>query len=635
MFPLGGIEAHISSSLSRHNKEKDTDQEEGGAPDKIDNEDHTKKEREIAELSTLQVQNKQKDFQDDEVVIQRVEGPKTTYHSLPIHSSHLPNASAPHVGSFTTALPTQLKMPSLQDSVETVKLQPHPLLLQPGVLGGAGASNYTHLFSAHQNRIKILKVESESEMGNIDQHTKSLEILGEIPVRKMEVEVDMSKTEPEGNYLRTVLRGPELSETTQRENKKHEHESTRPFVSEGALPSTQESTLIFRQHHLATPPPLQLMSNPNVTMTTQAPAPSTHSRTSSESNAIAALTELAAQGRTSQEVMSAKMLLSLHGPGTQPTSTVSVAQVTTTPTLNLPSIPTNVTVPTPPLRSKKTPRKQKPVASARASPSVTQSDSPSIHNDKECTPQPTSIHKRHSDVSRPHDHHEQTVKDTPSNTPNTDSNQRPKKKEYTPQEILRILEIPSIPSKEPTPPLETKKESSAPVQGRTSRGRGRGRGRGGQQSTGEVVSSVSSPIKPIVSSVQPSKQVPAEPETESSDSSSGSESSSDEEEETTQPVPPATKSKEKNVPHQPSVQSEHTTSSESSSEEEDKQKSFYSKRGGRGRGRTRGGRTAGQSNQVSRSTSQSTRGRGHNIQPSKGLRYFKYNTNYVMLHNIT
>ena len=570
------------------------------------------------------MQNKHNDFQDDEVVIQRVEGPKTTYHSIPVHSSHLPITSSPHVGSFTTALPTQLKMPSLQDSIETVKLQPHPLLLQPGVLAGAGASNYSHLFSPYQNKIKILKVESESEMGNIDQHTKSLEILGEIPVRRMEV--DISKTEPEGNYVRTVLRGPELgsSDTTQRESKKHEHESTRPLVSEGALPPTQESSLIFRHHHLQTPPSLQLMTNPHVTTTTQAPTPSTHSRTSSESNAIVALTELAAQGRTSQEVMSAKMLLSLHGPGTQPTSTVSVAQVTTTPTLSLPSLPTNVSVPTQPLRSKKTPRKQKPVASARASPSVAQSDSPSVHADKECTPQPiSSTHKRHIDVSQPHNHHEQSVKDTSLTTPITDSNQRPKRKEYTPQEILRILEIPLVPSKEPTPPSETKKESSAPVQGRASRGRGRGRGRGRQQITGEVVSGVSSPIKPIVSSVQPSKQVPTEPETESSDSSTGSESSSDDDEETTQPVPPVTKLKERNVPHQPNVQSERTTSSESSSEEEDKQKSFYSKRGGRGRGRTRGGGTAGQISQISRNTSQSTRGRGHNIQPPKGLRYFQ------------
>lgn len=443
-------------------------------------------------------------------------------------------------------------------------MQPHPFFTSRGHL-----SSYTQLFPGG---IEILKVEPEVEMGVVDKNTKSLEILEEVPIRK--VPVEFSNSIPEGilfqpsktfhssgypgglprnhpneiNPLRGLSKGSEISEP-----REHVFRNYVSFVHPS--PTTD--------HH---PPQL---SRHSVAMPTTV-SPPTHSRTSSESSAIVALTELASQGRTTQEVMSAKTLLSLHGPGDQPITCTSSPAMTTTPTSDTSSTST----PTPG-RTKKMPRKQKPVASARSVP---------VSN---ATPHQVTHHKMAP----------------PSEPLSAIPMGGVKRKEYTPEELLRILDIPSKPAE------DIKKHDNLV------------KGCGEDKWVGQVPT----PSNKIVEShkvVQVS-----EDESESSDSSSGSESSSEEEEEeeNKEEVPiTVRKSPQSNIVH-----SHVSTSSESSSEEEERP--LKRARGGKGRGQaSRRGNVPGNFFTEERTsvTSRSVRGRVQKIQrpplptaTTKGQRY--------------
>ena len=244
-------------------------------------------------------------------------------------------------------------------------------------------------------------------MGTIDKNTKSLEILGEVPLRMIETKV--SKTESEGMLPPSLLtRGSEIrgaiikeseapptitahSKETPLQNSIFQH-SRMPFGLGGALPVATTGT----------------MTTPYsaATVNVSVPPPATVSHTLSETSAVAALTELASHGRTSQEVMSARMLLSLHGPGSsQALDTTMVA-----------SSPSRTT--------KKNPRKQKPVASAKASLPPNSTTNESLKDSSVGTNVKQFVNEFNSSTGAV-------------------GNKSNKKKDYTPQELLKILEIPS------------------------------------------------------------------------------------------------------------------------------------------------------------------------------------------------
>ena len=134
--------------------------------------------------------------------------------------------------------------------VDEIKIQPNPF----AVLSDRFQKPSTNPspFSTSSGVFVLSQVEKEVEFGNVDKVTKSMEILDEVPIRKVEVSVEQDERE-----------------IAAARNK----------------------------------PPTDAVNN----------SVPTHGRSPSESNAIAALTELV-HGRTSQEVMSAKLLLSLQAP---------------------------------------------------------------------------------------------------------------------------------------------------------------------------------------------------------------------------------------------------------------------------------------------------------------------------------
>lgn len=143
--------------------------------------------------------------------------------------------------------------------VDEIKIQPNPYaVLSDRFQKPSNPSPFSS--SAHSGVFVLSQVEKEVEFGNVDKVTKSMEILDEVPIRKVEVSVEQEERE---------------------------------------LAAAKDK------------PPTDAAAMNN--------AVPTHGRSPSESNAIAALTELV-QGRTSQEVMSAKLLLSLQAP---PMSTAS------------------------------------------------------------------------------------------------------------------------------------------------------------------------------------------------------------------------------------------------------------------------------------------------------------------------
>lgn len=302
------------------------------------------------------------DSDEEEVVIQRIEAPKNLYQPYAAVSV----ATNPIQPKHLFFPPVQL----MKEGEEPVKkTQPQLFFTHP-------QSTKESPFSA--SGVEILKVEPEAEMGLIDKNTKSLEILEEVPIRK--VSLDSSFTAHEGTLV----------------YRSFSQQQKEPFVASGQT-----------NHNEVPPSSSSQIRLPFVSIAT-GPAPSTtYSHTMSESNAIVALTELATKGRTTQEVMSAKTLLSLHGPGGQPL---------------LPSVPLAPPTSSVSSRPKKTPRKQKPVASARSIvPPGNQGNHP---------PPPFGA----PNVNRTH-----------SNSPGA-PDPKPKRKEYTPEELLKILEIPSKPN---------------------------------------------------------------------------------------------------------------------------------------------------------------------------------------------
>ena len=170
--------------------------------------------------------------------------------------------------------------------------QPHPLVYQSNMPSTKKGSNNTFgvnpFINPSANSTCVLRVESEMEMGMVDSHTKSMEILGEVPIRL--VPREGSDQRPEGVLPPSV--GP----------KPHPQPNSRVGVV-NPLPRDGDSGEL---------PP----------------------------------------GRTPHEVMSAEMLLSLHGRDHTPLSDIGKTS----------SVPQ--TTPTSGTRVKKT-RKQTPVASAR------------------------------------------------------------------------------------------------------------------------------------------------------------------------------------------------------------------------------------------------------------------------------
>ena len=320
---------------------------------------------------------------EEEVVIQRVEAPKNIYQPYATVSV-----------ATNPAQPTHSFFPPVQLMKEGEELVKKQLFFTP-------QSSKVSPFSA--SGVEILKVEPEAEMGLIDKNTKSLEILEEVPIRK--VSLDSSFTAHEGTLV--------YQSFSQQQQKD-------PLVISGQTNHNEAPPTSSSQFHL-----------PVVSIATGVTPPTTYSRTMSESNAIVALTELATKGRTTQEVMSAKTLLSLHGPGGQPI---------------VPSIP-SLAPPTSSVlsRPKKTPRKQKPVASARSIVPPGNQGNPPLPPPS--APPIASVNKTHS--SSP------VVSDV-----------KPKRKEYTPEELLKILEIPSKPNQfeEPSSASNSKKPDATGTQ---------------------------------------------------------------------------------------------------------------------------------------------------------------------------
>lgn len=337
-------------------------------------------------------------------------------------------------------------------------------------------------------------------MGNIDKNTKSLEILGEVPVRM--VETSMSKSDAEGMLPQPpqVLRGNlEYREPVIKEPNPSSYET--PPLSKD--PQSKSGPLHFHSH-VAALPPVSTVNVVSAHLGTATPV----SRTLSESSAVAALTELASQGRTTQDIMNARTLLSLHGPGS------------TTPSSSL-------------VRAKKNPRKQKPVASARASPSTGNSA-------KDSTLPPPQSGKNVEQLG--------SVLD----------NGKPKKKDYTPEELLKILDIPT----------SSMKASS--------------------DSTPQTKGGAKSQVAPAKRDEEAGDSNEG---TESSESSSESDSAESEEDEKAGQPSMLTRVKGRGVSQS---SSESSSSSNSSSDEEDgevetrPQKALLSSRVGQG-GRSRGG----------------------------------------------
>ncbi len=173
--------------------------------------------------------------------------------------------------------------------------QPHPLAYQSNMKTGSNNTFGINPFgniNPSANSTCVLRVESEVEMGMVDSHTKSMEILGEVPIRLIP-----------------------------REGSDH-----RP---EGVLPPSIGPRSVTKPH----PPPDSHVGVVN-------PSP--------RDNEPGDLPP----GRTPHEVMSAEMLLSLHGRDHTPVSDISKTSST------------HQATPTSGTRVKKT-RKQTPVASAR------------------------------------------------------------------------------------------------------------------------------------------------------------------------------------------------------------------------------------------------------------------------------
>lgn len=320
---------------------------------------------------------------EDEVIIQRVEAPKNVYHPFPAVSMAT-NTAAPLPPTHSFFSPVQLP----KEGEESGKKQSHPFF----------ASSKSQVSGG----VEILKVEAESEMGFIDKNTKSLEILEEVPIRKISIE--SSLTAHEGTLL-CHSSSPSLSSSFS-----SCHVNNGDPVTRG------------QANNATTPTPC---SQPSVSVATGALTTGTlpssvYSHTMSESNAIVALTELATKARTTQEVMSAKTLLSLHGPGGQP---LLPQLVSLTPPTSSPGVPPSTA------RPKKTPRKQKPVASAR-------SVVPGNHGNSSLAPPPHSIAVTGNNGKNV----------SPSSATPTVSETKTKKKEYTPEELLKILDIPLKPS---------------------------------------------------------------------------------------------------------------------------------------------------------------------------------------------
>ena len=141
--------------------------------------------------------------------------------------------------------------------VDEIKIQPNPYaVLSERYQKPSNPPPFST--AAHSGVFVLSQVEKEVEFGNVDKVTKSMEILDEVPIRKVEVSVEQEERE-----LAAARNQP---------------------------PPTNDTTAAVNNA-----------------------VSSTHGRSPSESNAIAALAELV-QGRTTQEVMSAKLLLSLQAP---------------------------------------------------------------------------------------------------------------------------------------------------------------------------------------------------------------------------------------------------------------------------------------------------------------------------------
>lgn len=202
--------------------------------------------------------------------------------------------------------------------------------------------------------VKVLLVESEAVMGQVDTHTKSMEILGEVPIRL--VTREESRSRPEGVLPRSGLSTDDRPGSYTRPGS-HTMSDDRPG-----------------SHTMSHNRP---GSHTNTDMGSSLTKQSQHAMSSSEGGVVGKDNTAPEQGHTPHEVMSAEMLLSLHERETESASPASVQQYSSSRFLPYSSvhavpkpIPTTATQSAPTASRGKKNRKQTPVASARVVPST-------------------------------------------------------------------------------------------------------------------------------------------------------------------------------------------------------------------------------------------------------------------------
>ena len=317
--PSLGIETRISTSVSVNGKEKEPSVSSESTRDTKTPQymDDRLSDREKHALSSdvktglTGSRNEKRNINEEEVLIEKVEirtqndpsvyrSPTSLYLHQLKHPSQTNSTSQDETAlpsSLSTSKSATLTLPSsnlplqvlsatthAKDVGETIKIQPHPFLLQ--TKGQTYPLGLPQFFSSQSNSIGILKVEQEAEMGIIDKHTKSMEILEEVPIRM--VERERSKNSPEGVLPQSVLRVPEtkLKGLLSKDNG-NKTQTNNVWVAQEQVRENE------REHFPAPPPPLQAFNKPqSLKATPTHPKKGNVHQVSNENSAVEALTEL-------------------------------------------------------------------------------------------------------------------------------------------------------------------------------------------------------------------------------------------------------------------------------------------------------------------------------------------------------
>ena len=445
-----------------------------------------------------------KQLEKDEIIIEKVPvsypHANSTAHSTPPTTAAISKPSiTPHSGTSVTSVPVPVSSST----------QSHPLV--PSFMATKVGGDLR--FPLAPSSFSII-VEKEEEMGAIDKMTKSMEILDEVPIRMLDTTpLEHHALPSQTKHLETVMT-TSITPT---------HTTLSEAPPSAKVPNTDE--------------------RPSLPMFT--PDAKKQGLASSALFRAPPTSEELPQGRTNKEVMSAKMLLSLHHPADDYISSLkppgTVVSTTTAPMATVPAFQVQAT---PPIRTKKTPRKQKPVAS--------------IPPSKESSP--IVAGKAVSLTTNVQPHPQQTDEASHNKKAQTSVG-------YTPEELLKILDIPASAPKEATPTQPIKKDAKEPAK----------------------TSKIESPAKPLklsplvrprALSHSPQENPEDDSDSDSSDSSSGSDSSSENEESTS----PERKSVRRTV----STKESSSDSSEEEQEEEEKIKEVTKPQ--RNREQVKGGR---------------------------------------------